>query len=234
MVCSLRYFRARCSVGAFISLSFPDLNTSVFPKSILMILQLVPHSTSRQKSTFKTNYFSFHSHLAPFLFRVLVSCILFTFASDLKKMSSGIFSVLLFSQLIMLKSDHYNNPRSEFRSEFHCTKTDQYNKLLTFFILFYLVAECQSIVPNCAKCLDSFRCRKCRSDLHAFFNKSGMVCVRNCPRGLVAANSSDFGKYCKKPLVGKKYIPQFSARDVRKRLKSHFNHRKNYTLKLQV
>lgn len=73
----------------------------------------------------------------------------------------------------------------------------------TAYKLFDLFAECQSIVPNCAKCLDSFRCRKCRSDLHAFFNKSGMVCVRNCPRGLVAANSSYFGKYCKKPLVGK-------------------------------
>lgn len=62
-------------------------------------------------------------------------------------------------------------------------------------------SKCQSNVPNCAKCLDSFRCRKCRNDLHAFFNKSGMVCVRNCPRGLVAANSSYFGKYCKKTLL---------------------------------
>ena len=59
------------------------------------------------------------------------------------------------------------------------------------------------MVPNCAKCLDSSRCRKCRSDFHAFFNGSRMVCTRSCPKYLVAFNSSYFGKYCKKPLVGK-------------------------------
>lgn len=62
-------------------------------------------------------------------------------------------------------------------------------------------SRCQAIVPNCAKCLDSFRCRKCRSDFHAFFNKSAMICVQKCPKNLVAVNSSHFGKYCKKPLV---------------------------------
>lgn len=30
-----------------------------------------------------------------------------------------------------------------------------------------------------------------------------MVCTRSCPKYLVAFNSSYFGKYCKKPLVGK-------------------------------
>lgn len=104
--------------------------------------------------------------------------------------------------------------------------------------LFCLVAECQSIVPNCAKCLDSFRCRKCRNDFHAFFNKSGMVCVLRCPRGLVAANSSYFGNYCKKPLVGRLRTSvlashNLSQKDARERLKSHFIPKK-YTLELSV
>lgn len=60
-------------------------------------------------------------------------------------------------------------------------------------------SECLSVVPNCAKCFDSVRCRKCRSDFHAFFNKSQMVCVRNCPNNLVAFNTSHFGSFCKKP-----------------------------------
>ena len=82
-----------------------------------------------------------------------------------------------------------------------------YNNWIAFFFLF---AECQSVVPHCAKCLDSSRCRKCRSNFHAFFNKSGMVCVRHCPKNLFAFNSSYFGKYCKKPLVGK-YEKDFKA-----------------------
>ena len=68
-----------------------------------------------------------------------------------------------------------------------------------------LFSECKPIVPNCAKCLDSLRCRKCRNAFHAFFNKSGMVCVRKCPKGLVPFNSSYFGKYCKKPLAGESF-----------------------------
>ncbi|XP_068742282.1 proprotein convertase subtilisin/kexin type 5-like [Montipora capricornis] len=39
---------------------------------------------------------------------------------------------------------------------------------------------------DCVKCLDSVRCRKCGSELNAFFNKSGMACVRSCPNNLVA------------------------------------------------
>lgn len=67
-------------------------------------------------------------------------------------------------------------------------------------------SKCKPIVPNCAKCLDSLRCRKCRNAFHAFFNKSGMVCVRKCPKGLVPFNSSYFGKYCKKPLAECRYV----------------------------
>lgn len=62
-------------------------------------------------------------------------------------------------------------------------------------------SKCQSFVPKCATCLDSVRCRKCRSDLHVFFNKTGMACIQNCPRGFVSADSHYFGKYCKRPLV---------------------------------
>lgn len=71
-------------------------------------------------------------------------------------------------------------------------------------------SKCQSVVPHCAKCLDSSRCRKCRSNFHAFFNKSGMVCVRHCPKNLFAFNSSYFGKYCKKPLVECKTVAHCS------------------------
>lgn len=63
-------------------------------------------------------------------------------------------------------------------------------------------SKCLSVVPNCAKCLDSGRCRKCRSDFYVFFNKSEIVCVQSCPGNYIAFNSSHFGKYCKKPLVG--------------------------------
>ncbi|XP_068710564.1 proprotein convertase subtilisin/kexin type 5-like isoform X1 [Montipora foliosa] len=62
-------------------------------------------------------------------------------------------------------------------------------------------SKCLSVVPNCVKCLDSVRCRKCGSEFNAFFNKSGMACVRSCPNNLVAVNSSSFGNYCKKPLM---------------------------------